>query len=134
MDTFTTHKMPEITSLPDFELDLSYLEEIANGNTEFIIEMIDLFLQQAPEILGQINDKIAKKEWNAAGSLAHKLKPTFAMIGIHKGKDLSEKIEKNARGGIDLPQLPSLVAELELLSKITMGKLMSRKLELVNNL
>jgi HPt (histidine-containing phosphotransfer) domain-containing protein len=126
--------MQEITSIPDFELDLSYLEEIANGNTEFIVEMIDLFLQQAPEILGQIHDKIAKKEWNAAGSLAHKLKPTFAMIGIHKGKDLSEKIEKNARGGIDLGGLAQLVSELDTLSKITMGKLMSRKLELVNKI
>jgi len=132
LNTFTTQKMPEIKSLPDFELDLSYLEEIANGNTEFIIEMIDLFLQQAPEILDQISDKISKKEWSAAGSLAHKLKPTFAMIGIHNGKELSERIEKNARGGIDLPNLHILVSELEALSKITMGKLLSRKMELIN--
>lgn len=134
MNTFTNQKMQEITSIPDFELDLSYLEEIANGNTEFIVEMIDLFLQQAPEILGQIHEKISKKEWNAAGSLAHKLKPTFAMIGIHKGKELSERIEKNSRGGIDLSGLGVLVDELDSLSKITMGKLMSRKLELESKL
>jgi HPt (histidine-containing phosphotransfer) domain-containing protein len=126
--------MTETKTIPDFELDLSYLEEIANGNTEFIIEMIDLFLQQAPEILDQISDKVAKKDWTSAGNLAHKLKPTFAMIGIHKGKELSEKIEKNARGGLDLYGLPQLVGELDALSKITMGKLMSRKMELVRTL
>jgi HPt (histidine-containing phosphotransfer) domain-containing protein len=117
----------------NFEIDLTYLEEIACGNKDFLVEMIDLFMAQAPEILDQIHDKISKKEWTAAGSLAHKLKPTFAMIGIMNGKELSEKIEKNARAGLELSTLPDLVVELESLCKITMGKLLSKKMNLLKS-
>ena len=116
--------------VPDFEIDLSYLEEIANGNSDFIVEMIDLFLQQAPESLAGIRDRINKKEWQNAGNLAHKLKPTFAMIGVMPGRELAERIEKSARGGYDLEQLPELVDELNSISSMAMGKLMKRRMDL----
>ena len=45
----------------DFNLDLSYLQDVANGSNEFMIEMIQLFLDQTPgyfEQLDQLSDKI----------------------------------------------------------------------------
>lgn len=115
-------------SIPDFEIDLSYLEEIANGNTDFIVEMIDLFLQQAPESLIQIREKVEKKEFQLVGNLAHKLKPTFAMIGVMSGSKLAERIEKSTRGAYDLENLSELVDELKGISDLSMEKL--RKLRL----
>lgn len=114
--------------IPDFEIDLSYLEEIANGNTDFIVEMIDLFLQQAPESLLQIREQVVKKEFQSVGNLAHKLKPTFAMIGVMSGSKLAEKIEKLTRGGYELENISELVDELKCISDLAMEKL--RKLRL----
>jgi len=118
-------------TVPDFDIDLSYLEEIANGNTDFIVEMIDLFLQQAPESLAAIQGKIEKKDFQAAGSMAHKLKPTFAMIGVLAGRELAERIEKSARGAFELQMLPELVDELKTISIMAVQKLNRRKLELL---
>ena len=115
-------------TVPDFEIDLSYLEEIANGNTDFIVEMIDLFLQQAPESLIQIKEKVARKEFQSVGNLAHKLKPTFAMIGVMTGSKLAEKIEKLTRGGYETEGISELVDELKCISDLAMDKL--RKLRL----
>ncbi len=114
--------------IPDFEIDLSYLEEIANGNTDFIVEMIDLFLQQAPESLLQIREQVVKKEFQSVGNLAHKLKPTFAMIGVMSGSKLAERIEKLTRGGYELENISELVDELKCISDLAMEKL--RKLRL----
>lgn len=123
--------IPNSKVVPDFDIDLSYLEEIANGNTDFIVEMIDLFLQQAPESLEGISDRISKKEWLMAGNLAHKLKPTFAMIGVLAGSKLAERIEKSARGGYDLDQMAELVEELRSVSDLAMSKLAKRRLDLL---
>ncbi len=131
-DTPINNEMtPNSKVVPDFDIDLSYLEEIANGNTDFIVEMIDLFLQQAPESLEGISERVSKKEWQTAGNLAHKLKPTFAMIGVMAGSKLSERIEKSSRGGYELDNLPELVEELRGISDLAMSKLMKRRLELL---
>ncbi len=119
-------------TVPDFEIDLSYLEEIANGNTDFIIEMIDLFLQQAPESLALISDKINKKEFNAVGNTAHKLKPTFAMIGVLAGRELAERIEKSSRGAYELELLPELVEELTTIATMSVEKLNRKKQDLIH--
>jgi len=131
-DTPINNQMiPNSKVVPDFDIDLSYLEEIANGNTDFIVEMIDLFLQQAPESIDGIVDRVSKKEWQTAGNLAHKLKPTFAMIGVMAGSKLSERIEKSARGGYDLENLAELVEELKVISDHAMNKLIKRRLDLL---
>ena len=39
----------------DFNLDLSYLQDVANGSNEFMIQMIDLFLNQTPGYFEQLD-------------------------------------------------------------------------------
>ena len=39
----------------NLDLDLTYLNEIADGSDEFIIESIDVFLDQTPVILQEAN-------------------------------------------------------------------------------
>ena len=51
--------MPDTPSNQD--LDLSFLYEIADGSNEFIIESIDMLLQQTPEQLKNIGDSIFSK-------------------------------------------------------------------------
>lgn len=75
------------------DLDLSLLKEIADGSDEFIVESIGMFLQQIPELLQLIADSIAQKDWSAAGSFAHKLKPTLGFFGMLNTQSLIQQIE-----------------------------------------
>jgi HPt (histidine-containing phosphotransfer) domain-containing protein len=86
-------------SYPNQDLDLTLLNEIADGSDEFIVESIDMFMQQTPELLQLIKDNIEEKDWNAAGASAHKLKPTLGFFGMLDAQALIQQIEMACKAG-----------------------------------
>ena len=90
-------------SVPNPDLDLSFLYEIADGSDEFIVESIDMFLQQTPQLLAEIGQGIASQNWIAAGAAAHKLKPNLGFFGMHLLQGMMQEIEVMAKGGIPDP-------------------------------
>jgi len=84
---------------PDQDLDLSFLYEIADGSTEFIVESIDMFLQQTPQLLSSIDDALAGKDWAAAGQAAHKLKPNLGFFGMPISQETLQEIEIACKDG-----------------------------------
>lgn len=84
------------------KIDLSYLEDIAGGSNEFIIEMIDMFLEQTPGYCNDIKQGISEKDWKKVSDLAHKVKPTLAFMGSHAAKDTMAAIEMDARNLVNL--------------------------------
>jgi HPt (histidine-containing phosphotransfer) domain-containing protein len=88
-------------TLPNPEdLDLSFLYEIADGSDEFIVESIDMFMQQTPQLLTEIENGINTQNWTATGSAAHKLKPNLGFFGMHSLQSMMQEIEVMAKGGI----------------------------------
>ena len=81
------------TSLVNADIDLSFLNEIADGSDEFIIESIDMFLEQGPAMLTAISEAIAKQEWAVAAAEAHKLKPTLGFFGMNNSQALLQEVE-----------------------------------------
>lgn len=93
------------TQSSEQDFDLSFLEEIADGNKEFLVESIDMFLVQTPEIFGQISQAIAAKDWVTTASLAHKVKSNLGFFGMDRIKNEMQEIEINAKGGGTDPML-----------------------------
>ncbi|PJJ84528.1 Hpt domain-containing protein [Mucilaginibacter auburnensis] len=89
--------MPEIQPGPD--LDLSLLNEIADGSTEFIVDSIDMFLQQTPESIQQVDDAMNAKDWATAGSAAHKMKSTLGFFGMLESQALVQQVELSCKKG-----------------------------------
>ncbi|MGI4727529.1 MAG: Hpt domain-containing protein, partial [Janthinobacterium lividum] len=87
------------TQSSEQDFDLSFLEEIADGNKEFLIESIDMFLVQTPEIFGQIGQAIFSKDWVTTASLAHKVKSNLGFFGMDRIKNEMQEIEMSAKGG-----------------------------------
>jgi HPt (histidine-containing phosphotransfer) domain-containing protein len=83
--------MPDIS--PDQDLDLSFLYEIADGSTAFIVESIDMFLQQTPELIDAIDKALAGADWDAAGHAAHKLKPNLGFFGMPISQSIIQEVE-----------------------------------------
>ena len=76
--------------------DLSYLQEVAMGSKEFMVEMIDKFLEQTGEMLCLLETNIDADNREEIRRLAHKLKPTFAIVGINKIFEQLKIIENTA--------------------------------------
>ncbi len=89
--------MSDTHSSPD--LDLSFLYDIADGSNEFIIESIDMLLQQAPEALQSIDDAIETQDWVTAGGAAHKLKPSMGFFGMLQCQQLLQDVELMCKAG-----------------------------------
>jgi HPt (histidine-containing phosphotransfer) domain-containing protein len=91
--------------LPDQDLDLSFLYDIADGSNEFIIESIDMFLLHTPEMLETITMAMADKNWTVANQAAHKLKPNLGFFGMPISQALMEEVELIAKAGAPDPEL-----------------------------
>lgn len=85
-----------------FKLDLSYLKDVASGSDEFMIDMIDLFLDQTPAYFEQMEQFITDEDWSKVADIAHKIKPTLAFMGVDSARESMAEIEQNARNVINL--------------------------------
>jgi HPt (histidine-containing phosphotransfer) domain-containing protein len=85
-----------------FKLDLSYLKDVASGSDEFMIDMIDLFLDQTPAYFEQLEQFISEENWSKVADIAHKIKPTLAFMGVDSARESMAEIEQNARNLINL--------------------------------
>jgi len=90
----------------DFNLDLSYLQDVANGSNDFMIEMIQLFLNQTPAYFEQLDQLIKDLNWPFVAEISHKINPTFTFMGIESARASMTEIEQNARNLKNLETIP----------------------------
>jgi HPt (histidine-containing phosphotransfer) domain-containing protein len=86
-------------SLPNPDLDLALLYEIADGSNEFIVESITMFLDQTPQLLDTISSAIVAHDWVTAASAAHKLKPNLGFFGMPQSQADMQEVELLCKRG-----------------------------------
>lgn len=91
--------------ISDQNFDLTFLLEIADGSNEFIVESVELFLKQTPELMYAIDDAIRAKQWGAASQSAHKLKPNLGFFGMIDSQSLMQEVEAMCKTGEDNPDI-----------------------------
>ncbi len=101
---------------PGQDLDLSFLDEIADGSTEFMIESIDMFLHHTPELLQTITTAIAAKDWTLTAQASHKLKPNLGFFGMPVSQAMIQEVELMAKAGV--PDPGALTAKFNEVHKI----------------
>lgn len=94
-------------------VDLAYLSEIAGGSAEFMIEMIDIFIEQTPIYMEELESALAASNWKTVGDVAHKIKPTLAFMGFEEARDQMASIEKKARTLDAVEEIPGMYSALK---------------------
>jgi len=96
INKYSSNKAPENISVDDltFEfhpsLNQSYLKEFYEGDLAYAADMFATFLEYSFLEFQSIRPLIDKKNYPKAKALAHKLKPSFAMVGLTEAeKDLA---------------------------------------------
>jgi signal transduction histidine kinase/CheY-like chemotaxis protein/HPt (histidine-containing phosphotransfer) domain-containing protein len=74
--------------------DLNRLKEMANGNENFVPDMLKLFLNLVPKSMDLINDSYENNELETVRRTAHKIKPSINNLGILSIKDDILLLEK----------------------------------------
>jgi HPt (histidine-containing phosphotransfer) domain-containing protein len=112
-------------------IDLTYLKEVATGDTEFIIEMIDIFLLQTPGYVEQLTAAVDQKDWIKMADLSHKIKPTLAFMGVESAKNTLQEIETKSRNQEDYDGIVSEYNKMIPVFKVIFLKLEDKKIELL---
>ena len=62
--------------------DLTYLKSITPGSNAFAIQVIELFLKEAPQNINEIQTSCQNSNWTDLYKNAHKIKPSIEMLGF----------------------------------------------------
>jgi CheY-like chemotaxis protein len=93
-------------------IDLSYLKQLAEGDNEFVAEMIALFIEQTPAEIEKLEICLLKKEWESMRILSHKLRSSVSFAGIKELEGWLLAIEEYSEKGTHLDQIPGLVSRV----------------------
>ncbi|SMO42557.1 hypothetical protein SAMN06265379_101741 [Saccharicrinis carchari] len=84
-------------------VDLTYLEGIAEGDTDIIKELVEIFIDQIPEFTDGFTEGMLNNDWMKVAAIAHKAKSSVMSMGM---KEL---------GNIDLKNTELLAKQLRVI-------------------
>ncbi|HBE40125.1 MAG TPA: hybrid sensor histidine kinase/response regulator [Bacteroidales bacterium] len=94
--------------------DLTGLKKRTKGNPERMLEMITLYREQTPPLISQMKQGLNNKDWESVYTAAHKLIPSFSIMGIHKDFEIiAQKIQGYSAAREHLDELNELVLRIE---------------------
>ncbi len=72
-------------------VDLSYLESIADGDKDIIKELVEIFLDQMPEFTDGFSESLQRQDWIKIAAIAHKAKSSVISMGMEQLGNLDLK-------------------------------------------
>ena len=73
--------------------NLDKIEEMADGDEDFILSVISVFLDEVPQDLADLEKAIDKKDYKNVYQLAHKIKPNVDLLGMEQTRANALEIE-----------------------------------------
>lgn len=91
---------------------LEKLEELSRGKKEFVDRMVDLFKQEIPKAITQINEMLDKEDYDRIRALVHRVKPSIKMMCVTSIEHDVQQLESLAGNKSDLEKIPELVNKI----------------------
>lgn len=86
-------------------IDLDYINKLADGDTGFIIEMINDYKLMIPEYIADLNNAASDRNADEVKFYAHKLASSFMIMGAKQLNEIVVKIEHNIKGSMTMDEL-----------------------------
>ncbi|MDZ4808888.1 MAG: response regulator [Bacteroidota bacterium] len=107
--------------------DLSSLHDISRGNQSFIDKMVNLFCEQTPGMIQQMQKAYQLNDLEKMAAIAHKIKPSIDNLKINSLKQIIRAIEKAGKERDDSNELPGLLQLTETVITKVINKLNQEK-------
>lgn len=88
--------------MEDAQYSLNHLIQVSGNDTEFIVEILELFLPKAVEEVGQTKKLIAEKEWKEAQFVVHRLRSSAGSVGAKKIAESCSEFERYLSSSDDI--------------------------------
>lgn len=97
---------------PEQLFDLSYLNQVFQGNKMMINNIIRLFMEQVPEYIKEMEMCVQRDDLLGLHPLAHKAKSSVSMLRLKSMEENILTIEKHSKEHRELESLPDLVVQV----------------------
>jgi len=95
-------------------IDLENLINRTKSNPKLILEIITLYLNQTPNLIKLMKQSLGKKDWLPLYAAAHKIIPSFSIMGISTDfEKIAKRIQEYASSQKETDDMPELVYQLE---------------------
>lgn len=113
-------------------VNLKYLLENADGDMNFVTQMIHIFTKQVPEALKDLYREESNKDLVSLKAVSHKMRPSFSAFGIDEGKYILEEIESICSKNEKVDTLILLIKKLENICDVAAVELNNKLTEIEN--
>jgi HPt (histidine-containing phosphotransfer) domain-containing protein len=103
-------------------INLEYVQEIADNDTEFITELLNDYITKVPEQYQLLANAFEQQNTDQTRFMAHKLKSSFQFTGVSLLVELAQKIEKRCTEN-DLSEVGTFINEMNPLIQTTIEEL-----------
>jgi CheY-like chemotaxis protein/HPt (histidine-containing phosphotransfer) domain-containing protein len=94
--------------------NLDFLRELTKNNPEMIAEMINVYLEETPQLLNRMKQSIRNKDFQGLRAAAHSIIPSFSTMGMdEKYTALAKTIQEQATKKEDLQGIQDNLSRLE---------------------
>jgi CheY-like chemotaxis protein len=99
-------------------IDLEYLSQRTKSNPALMMEMIAVYLEQTPQLVQVMRQSLQTQDWEALYSAAHKILPSFSIMGIHtEFENMTKKVQEYAKTQQQMDEISELVFKIENICK-----------------
>ncbi len=94
------------------QIDLSYLREVANGDTSIMRMAIEKYLETTPAYLENMQIQLRSLDYDGLRKAAHKLKSSLQFMGLNDLYHMALMVETSCKSEQNMEQLPIWVAQI----------------------
>lgn len=113
--------------MSDKVYDLGQLEELAGGSQEFVMSMVETFLEHTPGQLEELKTAFSSGDLGAMGGVAHKIKPNIDLFGVHSIREEIRLVENLGKEKINAPELPATIGKIDSVLQLSFQQLAAHK-------
>jgi len=84
---------------------LDKINEMAEGDEEFIVSVISVFLEEVPVDLESLEKALAEMNYEQVYQLAHKIKPNVDLLGMEQTRAAALEIETLGKNEANMEEI-----------------------------
>ena len=93
--------------------NLDKINEMAEGDEDFINSVISVFLEEVPQDLEDLENALSRHDHKSSYKLAHKIKPNVDLLGMDQTRAVALQIETLGKEGGNISEMQQLFPTLK---------------------
>jgi HPt (histidine-containing phosphotransfer) domain-containing protein len=113
-------------------LDFSYIEDIAGGEQEPFMKLLQIIAKNLHEYPPQIDETFQKQDWEEFRKLSHKYKSCTAYLNFPELNDILTELEYAKENGISEEKMEMQIVQMKEYSIFTQEQVATKMAEMIS--